>query len=77
MLLALCRTPPKRPLPGCTMIMFEPISEICSRMLRFDPWPMASIAMTEATPMMMPNIVRNPLNLLLARAFSAIFIRFL
>ena len=38
---------------------------------------MASIAITDATPMMIPSIVKKPLNLLFESAFSAIFIRFL
>jgi hypothetical protein len=37
---------------------------------------MASITITEATPMMIPNMVRNALNLFLFSAFSAIFIEF-
>ena len=45
-------------------------------MLRFEPCPMASIVITEATPMMMPSIVRKPRNVLLASARTAIFIRF-
>ena len=35
-------------------------------MLFFEPRPMASIVMTDATPMMMPNIVRKARSLLLA-----------
>ena len=58
------------------MIMFDPISEICSFMLFLEPWPMASIVMTEATPIMIPNIVRKQRSLLLFSAFSAIFRRF-
>ena len=58
------------------MIMLEPISLICAWMLRFEPCPMASIVITEATPIMIPSIVRKPRNLLLASARTAIFIRF-
>ena len=58
------------------MIMFEPISEICAWMLFFEPWPMASIVMTEATPMMMPSMVRKARNLLLERARKAILNKF-
>ena len=54
------------------MMMFEPISEIWAWMLFFEPWPMASMVMTEATPMMMPSIVRKARSLLLARARRAI-----
>ena len=71
----LWRTPPRISPPGCIIIMFEPISEICAAMLSFDPWPMASIVMTEATPMMMPNIVRKQRSLLLPRALMAILNR--
>jgi len=35
--------------------MLEPISEICAWILFFDPWPMASMVMTDATPMMIPK----------------------
>ena len=69
------RTPPRRSPPGCTMMMFEPISLIWAWMLRFEPWPMASIVMTDATPMMMPSMVRKARNLLLARARRAILKR--
>ena len=71
------RTPPRRSAPVWIMIMFEPISAICSRMLRLEPCPMASMAMTEATPMMMPSMVRNPRNLLPERARRAMRMRFL
>ena len=37
---------------------------------------MASIVITEATPMMIPSIVRNPRSLLLAKARRAIFSKF-
>ena len=62
--------------PGWIMIMLEPISLICAWMLCFDPWPMANIVITEATPMMMPSMVRNPRSLLLANARIAIFSKF-
>ena len=70
------RTPPRRSPPGCIMMIFEPISAICACMLRFEPWPMASIVMTDATPMMMPSIVRKARILLFARARRAILKRF-
>ena len=66
------RTPPRMSPPGWIMIMFEPISLISAWMLFFEPWPMASMVMTEATPMMMPNMVRNPRSLLLLSALTAI-----
>lgn len=59
------------------MIMLEPISEICLRMLLFDPCPMASMAMTEATPMMIPSAVRKERSLLAAIALNAILKRFI
>ena len=72
---ALRRTPPLMSSPGWIIIMLDPISLISAWMLFFEPWPMASIVMTEPTPMMMPSIVRNPLNLLLPSAFRAILNR--
>ena len=77
MSLALSRTPAPRSNFGWIMIILEPISEICARILRFDPCPMASIAMTAATPMIIPSMVRNPRNLLLVSARSAMRTRFL
>ena len=77
MLEPLWRTPPKRPLPGLTMIMLEPICPISARMLCFEPLPMASIAMTEATPMMMPSIVRKQRILLLSSALMHILSKLL
>ena len=73
---ALWRAPPG-PLssPGCIMIMLEPISAICFWMLTLEPWPMASMVMTEPTPMMMPSMVRNDRILLAAMALSAILNR--
>ena len=56
-------------------VAFDPISAICARMLRFEPCPMASMVMTEATPMMIPNIVRKHRILLLLSALSAILVR--
>ena len=56
--------------------MLEPISEICAWMLFFEPCPMASIVMTDATPMMMPSMVRNARSLLLFKARKAILKRF-
>ena len=77
MLEALWRTPPKLPLPGCTMIILDPICPISSRMLCLDPAPMASMEMTEATPIMIPSMVRKALILLFVRALKAIKIKFL
>ena len=55
--------------------MFDPISPISAWMLLLEPWPMASMVMTDATPMMMPSIVRNPRSLLLPSARTAILKR--
>ena len=68
-------TPPRMSPPGCTMIMLEPISLISAWMLRFDPCPMASMVMTDATPMMMPSMVRKARSLLLPKALNAILRR--
>ena len=59
------------------MIMLEPISEICLLMLCLLPCPMASMVMTEPTPMMMPSMVRNERSLLAAMARRAILRRLL
>ena len=77
MLEPLWRTPPNRPLPGLTMIMFDPIEPISARMLCLDPLPMASIAITEATPMMMPSIVRKQRILLFRSALMQILSKLL
>ena len=42
-------------------------------MLRFDPCPMASIVMTDATPMMMPSIVRNPAQFVVSERLDGYF----
>jgi len=52
--------------------MFEPISDICCWILFFEPCPMASIVMTDATPIMMPSMVRKARSLLFANARRAI-----
>ena len=58
------------------MMMFDPISEICFCMLTFEPWPMAIMVMTDATPIIIPSMVRNALILLLMSARKAILKRF-
>ena len=57
--------------PGRIMMMLVPICEMFWRMLSFEPWPMAIMMMTAATPMMMPSMERNERNLLLAMARRA------
>ena len=55
-----------------------PRLELMSAMiLACEPRPSATTDTTEAMPMMIPSIVKKPLNLLFESAFSAIFIRFL
>ncbi len=44
--------------------------------LSFEPCPILIMAITAATPMMMPSILRKDLILLLATAFSDTFIKF-
>ena len=58
------------------MITLEPISEICARMLCLEPCPMASIVMTDDTPIIMPSIVRKQRNFLLFNERNAICIKF-
>src|SRR3990167_5550220 len=62
--------------PGRTVIILDPILEICFLMLSFEPSPMASIAITEATPIMIPSIVKKVLILLSTMAFQAILNKF-
>ena len=70
-----CRTPPRMSAPGEIMIMLLPISAMLACMLRLLPWPMASMVMTEATPMMMPRAVRKERILLAKMARMAILKR--
>jgi hypothetical protein len=44
-------------------------------MLAFEPWPMASIAITAATPITIPSMVRKERSEFLLIAEMAIFIR--
>src|SRR5947199_272886 len=52
------RMPPEVALPESTMMRFEPRLWICSATRAWAPAPTPTIAMTAATPMMMPSIVR-------------------
>ena len=47
-----------------------------SRILSLEPSPIASIAITDATPIMMPNIVSKVLILLRTMALKAILNKF-
>ena len=50
-------TAPEEDDPGSTMSWFWPMLEICCWTDWVAPWPMATIAMTAATPMITPSIV--------------------
>src|SRR3990172_9538481 len=52
------RSPPEVVLPGRTRRRFDPTMEIWAAMRSFAPVPIATIAITAATPMTMPSIVR-------------------
>ncbi len=65
------RTPLAVVEPGKTSIRFEPRFFSCSRTRSCAPPPMASIAITAATPMIMPSIVSDDRSLLMRSAFSA------
>ena len=51
--------PPEFAAPGVTMSMLLPRLAIESSTLLLTPMPMETIAMTAATPMMMPSMVRT------------------
>src|SRR5438132_3180044 len=51
------RIPPWVTEPGCTMSECDPRLAICARMTACAPCPMASMAITAATPMITPSIV--------------------
>ena len=57
---------------GVMMMLFEPRSFICSRISCSAPLPIASIAITEATPKRMPSDVRPARSLLWATASMAV-----
>ena len=59
-------------LPGNTMITLLPILAICSSIRSVAPVPIDIIAITAATPMMIPSIVRAERSLLTRRAPIAI-----
>ena len=71
-----CWTPPILMVPGMTKSILEPMLAIWSWMLFFDPWPIASIVITDATPIIIPSIVRNERILLRFNALIATFKRF-
>ena len=53
--------------------MFVPMLSICSCTCFCAPWPRLTIAITDATPIMMPSIVSADRTLLRASARNAIF----
>ena len=52
------RSPPDVVLPGRIIIRFEPMEAICAEIRSLAPAPIATIAITAATPMIIPSIVR-------------------
>src|SRR5262245_6422595 len=66
-------TPPDDAVPGCTSRLLAPIDWMVLATAFFDPWPMPTMAMTAATPMMMPSVVRAERMTLRLRAFRAVF----
>ncbi len=65
------RAPPDCVLPDITISRFEPIDANDASTSALAPSPMATIAMTAPTPMMMPSTVRNERILLRSSARSA------
>src|SRR5262249_37959440 len=59
--------------PGKIMRKLVPREEICAWMLAWEPWPTAIIAITQATPMMMPSAVSVERSLLRAIALRPTF----
>jgi hypothetical protein len=70
-------TPPRRCILGMTITIFVPIDDICPRIFCFEPSPIASIAITDATPIIIPSIVRKALSLFLIKARIAILNKFI
>jgi hypothetical protein len=58
--------------PGRTIKTLVPRLAICDRMVALAPSPIATIAMTAPTPMMIPSMVRKDLSLFLRSARRAI-----
>src|ERR1041385_1607411 len=66
------RAPPRVTVPGKITSRLVPKLAICSCTLFLAPSPMATIAITAPTPMMMPSMVRKERSLFLAKARRAI-----
>jgi hypothetical protein len=60
-------TPPLLCAPGWIMIRFDPIDWICSEMEAWEPCPIATMAITDPTPMIIPKTVRPDLTLFVER----------
>ena len=66
------RAPPALKLPGEIVIRFVPWALIASSICAVAPEPSATIAMTAATPMIMPSMVSTVRSLLRLSALKAI-----
>jgi hypothetical protein len=60
---------------GRMVIIFDPMLDSWSCMLCFDPCPIATMAITAATPMIIPSMVKKARNLFRCNALKAIRIR--
>ena len=65
------RSPPLVVLPGMMIIMLDPMLLIWSAIRCSAPDPMATVAITAPTPMMMPSMVRAARSLFTRRARRA------
>ena len=61
------RKPPEVVLPGRTRMRLEPMEAIWEAIRSFAPDPIATMAITAATPMIIPSIVRAERSLLARR----------
>ena len=64
-------TPPLEAAPGCTSRMLAPMLAIVCCSASFEPCPISIMAMTAATPIRMPSVVRADRVLLRVSAFKA------
>ncbi|MNQ99381.1 hypothetical protein D3C85_1151130 [compost metagenome] len=58
------------------VIMFDPIPDNEDLILCFEPSPIAIMAITAATPIIIPSMVKNARSLFLFSALKAIFNKF-
>jgi hypothetical protein len=68
-------TPPRILEPGLMLITLVPIADISSLIPDLEPSPIAIMVITAPTPMMIPNMVRNVLDLFKRMERHAIFTR--